>query len=225
MVGALANRNKAPKIVDRPAGLPMRVPLFPENYDWKEEYRVRKALREVFRDTSPEVWEELVRREGDKSYCVTAVSVMTEDPTNDSVGVICSVLAYDSLCHVFRKHLPNSPAKEGQPLGLDVGIGELKKWRRERKNKLVYQLQIELCRKAIEELAKVKRVSQKDKDQARRRIEAEIEKLARTKKPDLGEPNDFYLDFYRIIHGPKLAERIRKAVKKGSAENLSTISK
>src|SRR5690242_12997399 len=62
MAEAIANRNTPPKIVKRRNYLPQYVPLYPKNYDWKEEDRVRNALDELEGDTSTELWEALVQK-------------------------------------------------------------------------------------------------------------------------------------------------------------------
>src|SRR5437899_2608445 len=65
MIDALANRNRPPKLVDMDGD---RLPLFPDEYDWKEDRRVRSALGKVRAERTAEMWEELVRGIGDERY-------------------------------------------------------------------------------------------------------------------------------------------------------------
>src|SRR5207244_2712597 len=71
LVDAIANANEPPKVVNRRAGMPRTVPLFPDGYDWKEDQRVTKSLDKLFQTPSVELWEELVRKEHDRAYCIT----------------------------------------------------------------------------------------------------------------------------------------------------------
>src|SRR5436309_12137254 len=80
MVDAIVNRNKPPKLVDRPRdSLPQVAALYPESYDWKEEERVRTAIRKLLHDTTAELWEELVRRREDPSYCIVIATEKLND--------------------------------------------------------------------------------------------------------------------------------------------------
>jgi hypothetical protein len=183
MVEDIASPNKAPKIVDRPDKYPNRVPQFPKGYDWKDQRRVYKARVKLYEDTSVELWEELVRKAPDRRYSLTVTSQQSGDSYNFTVGGVCNHLAYSRLIGVFQQHMPLDPNHDGFRLRLDVCIKSLPAWRKERKDKSLYQLQIEVCERALKELQKVKRVSQTKKEAARKKIEAEIEKLRKTKRP------------------------------------------
>jgi hypothetical protein len=224
MVEAIANRNKPPKLVWRRRGWPRKVALFPEGYDWKEDKRVLKALDELFRDRTVELWEELVRREkkDDRRYCVTLVSSNCEDARIESVGDVCSRLAYARLLDVFEQHLPDNPYKPGR-ISLKTGIENLAEWRKERAKKSLYQLQIEVCENALRELAKVEGVSEKEKAKARKKTEAEIKKLRETKKPVLVEYEGFWHPDSEYQYKPERAKRVREAVRKGSSEHIEFI--
>jgi hypothetical protein len=223
IVEAIVNRNKPPKLVDRPSGRPERVPLFPENYDWKEERRVGRALYRLYWDTSAEVWEELVRRKDDPRYCITVSSEDdSETPLIETVGSILNQLAHSRLVGVFQQHLPPDPGKDGWKIIVGVGINHLAAWRKERANKSLYQLQIEVCEEAVNELSKVKNVPKKDIDLSQKKIKAEIKKLRRTKRPIFLEyGQDEYLWYYHPVYSEQYAKRIRKALKSGSSENLA----
>jgi hypothetical protein len=211
------NANKPPTVVDRRAGSPKKVPLFPEQYDWNEEKRVLKALDKLYTDSSVELWEELIQREKDTRYAVTIVSPV-ETPKMLSVGSICSELAYSTLVGVFRQHLPPDPRKDGSSITLDVTDKSLGEWRKARKDKALYELQIEVCETAIDMLSKTKGIPEDQMLTARRRIADEIEKLKAGKRPFIPKRESFQ-DF-KHVYTRELAKRIREVVSSGSAEDI-----
>lgn len=218
MVEAIANRNKPPKIVERQKDYPKWFPLFPANYNWKEEKRVREAIGKLYQDTSTELWEALVQGANDKRYCITSYSGNSADVEIHSVGWICRDLAYSRLCALFEKHLPSLP-----PHGCPVQFWDIRKdmpaWRKERKDKTLYQLQIEVCEMALRELSKVnvEDVSEKEKTEARKKIEVEIAKLRKTKHPVLEELGN---GFFTGAYPRKEAERVREAYEQGFLEKF-----
>jgi hypothetical protein len=217
MVDAIVNRNQPPKLLER-RGLPRNVALFPQGYDWQEEKRVHEALARLYQDTTAELWEELVRRTNDPSYCIVVVSQQSEASVIRSVGSICRELAADRLHDVYRQHLPGDPKRfEGRTVILPMASfkGGLADWRKERKDRSLYQLQIEACEEAIKELAQVESVPQRDKDRARRKIEFEIETMRSTKQPLIGKDH-LYTGYYAPLYTQRLAEEIRRAVESGS---------
>jgi hypothetical protein len=222
MVDAIVNRNKQPKVVERSKGWPMIVAVFPESYDWKEEDRVRTALGKLLEDTSVEVWEELVRRgdKDDSKYCVVSVTRQAESADVWSVDAICGVCAYSRLTGVYRQHMPNDPRMEGWPLQVNIGIKNLADWRKERKDKPLYQLQIEVCEKAIVELSRVKGLSKDEKATAQKKIEAEIEQLKKSKQPIFWK-DDYLFPDWLTLYKRDYAKKIREAVKSGSDADLS----
>jgi hypothetical protein len=103
----------------------------------------------------------------------------------------------------------------------DVGIRGLSEWRKKRAEKSLYELQIEVCEEAIKELAEVKRVPQEQRDAARKKIEAEIATLKRTKRPSNVQGG------YRFERsGPynaELAKRVREGIKSGKYGYLGIV--
>jgi hypothetical protein len=218
MVDDIVNRNKPPKFVGRPSGFPHKVALYPESYDWKEEERVRKAIDKLHEDTTVELWEELVRRSEDPGYC--CIVVMPEDQENVTtytVGRVCGPLAYARLVGVFARHMPADPADEkGRPLAVRTGAGHLADWRKERMQKSLYQLQIEVGERMVRELSRLKlggkRLKIKERiASAREKIEAEIKNLRRTKQPVIlkGEK------FTDLLYSKEAAKRVRDALRRG----------
>jgi hypothetical protein len=224
LVDAIANRNKPPKLVPWPRRdppCPSEVALFPEDHDWKEEERTRTAIEQLEKDQTEAVWEEMVKRIGDPRYSETVTSVKTGTARIVDVGSICASLAYSGLTRVFKQHLPLIVGKEGAEvtLRLEILIGDLSRWRKQRAAKSLYELQIEACEMAIQALANVRDVTQAQKELARKKIEAEIAKLTKTKRPVLfGSSTLYYLE--RGRYDPELAKRVREAVKSGKYEDL-----
>src|SRR5262249_2552141 len=150
-------------------------------------------------------------------------SGLTGDALVENVGSICDWLAHARLIGAYWRHLPNNPLNPGHRLFLNVGIGDLSTWRKQRADKALYELQIEVCEKAIEALGKAKRVPQVEKDRARKKIEAEIAKLKKTKKPThvLGG-HGFYQG---RPYNAKLAKRVREGVRTGKYPDLGIADK
>jgi len=223
LINAIVNHNKPPKLVDRRKGHPRSLALFPKGYDWKEEARVHKALDNLYKQASVQLCEELVRRAHDQRYCITLVDNKTGDANNYSVGYICSYLAYLWLADAYLQHLPPDPAKGGERLTVSANIGQgksLQEWRKKNAAKSLTQLQIELCEKAITQLAYAENVPKRDKDLAADRIRAEIAKLKKTKKPFAPKLSGFAISYRMIAYNRERADRVRGIVKSGSSENL-----
>ena len=207
LVDAIANRNKPPELIGRENRFPEVLPLFPEDYDWREDERVFKALKRLWADTSVELWEGLARRhKKDARYCLT-VRTAGDNAKILSIGDICDSLAYGRLVDVFTWHLPPAPGKESGPIYLDVGIGDkgLAEWRKERANKPLYELQIEVCENALRALAKEKDLEEKEKKVLRKKIEDEIAKLRSTKQPVMRKYN-WFDDDYRLYTAAQAKE-------------------
>ena len=221
MVDDIVNRNKPPKFVGRPAGLPSKVALYPESYDWKEEERVRKAIAKLHEDTTVELWEELVRRSADPGYCcIVVVPVDRENPTTYTVGDVCAGLAYARLTGVFARHIPRDSNRNGRALTVDLGFDRLADWRKERMQKSLYQLQIEVGERMVRELSRLKldgkrlKLDGKWKERiasAREKIEAEIKNLRRTKQPVILK-GDKFTD---LLYSKEAARRVRDALRRG----------
>jgi hypothetical protein len=88
----------------------------------------------------------------------------------------------------------------------------------DRKDKSLYQLQIEVCELALAELPKVTHFSKEQKDQARRAIEGQLDKLQRTKRPVFLKYPRFYLPYLGAVYDAETAKLIRDAVRSGSAD-------
>jgi hypothetical protein len=217
MVDDLVNRNKPPKIVTRRLGdYPYRLPVFPKDYDWKEEERVRKAFDTVRQDTSLQLWDELVRRIGDERYCRTTWDESAGDAWDHTVGDECIELAYARLSYVFEEDFP-SFQPHGCVIHLRRLLRDLPAWRKARKDKPFYQLQIDVCELVLRELPKFdeKDISAKEKAEGRRKVEAVIKKLRRTQRP-------IFEEYSRSIewYDADLADKIRQVIRSGSHADI-----
>jgi hypothetical protein len=181
LIDALVNHNPKPEIV-RPTI--RTVPIFDKGYDWEEQERVLRAIHTLAAQTNPEMWEVLVSHDNDDRYCLT-FGDENRYADNESVGYFCGDIAYNQLMFPVERNLERINL-ERQAKGLHVvvlgGVESLKKWRESHSNMLYYELQIEVCKIALEELAGIKGVSEKAKEDCRTRLKAEIDTLKRTKE-------------------------------------------
>jgi hypothetical protein len=200
LIDDLANRKPPPPLLKDPSGGNKEIPLFPEDYDWDEQNRVRRALAELNDETTVEAWEELVKRIGDKRYCLTVKDETSGIYTNGhwTVGSFCQFLARKKLICVYQQHLKEGPGVH-RPWGLDIGLdgpNALAEWRKKRMDRSFAELQVEVCERALRALPRREGIPQSQKDWARRSIEGELEQLKRTKRPVLRRtslgPNGFY---------------------------------
>jgi hypothetical protein len=215
MVGAIVNRNQAPKLVKWPGMFPdTEVAVYPEAYDWKEEGRVRTALQALSEDRRAEVWEEMVRRGNDPGYCVVSTDGQEGSASLETIGMVCRELAYWRLVAAFQKHLPTT---DGRRVRLDIGVnvGRLTEWRKARADKSLYELQIEVCKKALQELAREKDLPKRKKELARQEIETTIDNLRKTKQPDFTGLSVRLLYYREFRYNAETARRVREAVKSG----------
>ena len=150
LIDALASRNKEPKFRELADA---RIPLFSDDYDWSEQSRVRAAMLAVLTTKSDDIWWRLREHCGDKRYVLTASRNGFAE--NFSVGSFCCDFASTDLSLPYRRHLPSVPGRMPstfQPE--DVFRKNEKEWSRTRKP--LYQMQIEVCQRAIQQWGSVK---------------------------------------------------------------------
>jgi hypothetical protein len=204
MVQSLVNRNAAPTLVRVPGG---RMALFSDDYDWTEQARINKVLHVLNMEGREDLWEVLLEHSDDKRYAITVR--YDREASNWSVGEVCTQLVIARLEGAYRQHLveSNNPSKLASvDLRSGVDRTQLKQWREARKEKALYELQVEVCENALSDLRNVHDASDTEKAQMRKKIEAEIRKLESSKQPvflNLGNPE---LDLYT----PELAKSVRE---------------
>ncbi len=230
MVKALANHNKPPKIVE-PRGelLDAELALYPEKYDWAEEQRVGKATFAIQEHLSPEIWKQLIEHQDDSDYWMTladeAGAAEYGVARNYTVGDFCSELAVGELCLPIRRNLEIlENDEENDDFGrlryrhdLDAMRAGIPSKYAQRAFK---ELQLEACQRVIDSLPLVRHVSEKSKDEFRKKMQAEIDNVKKSK--------DGIFDVVRVFSGERygrfneeLAATIReKYMKAGKPKEL-----
>ena len=150
LIDAMASRNKPPKL--EPAG-DAAVPLFPVDFHWPEQQRVRQAIEAVRRIQSDELWWRLRASVGDTRYALTASR--GKDVRNFTVGELCSDIIDTRLCLGFTAHLPSVPGR--LPASFRP---EQEFWQREAEweqaRAPLYLMQAALCERAIRDWESVR---------------------------------------------------------------------
>lgn len=193
--GDLAQRNEAPRLVVVKRRN-QRYAQYPPAYDWSEQRRVLNVLRCAIDDAAGDEWDSLLKGLDDHRYALTTVAddddldqyVMAY---NETVGDLCAMLARRRLEHVVRRHLPKVPDPRDERFDLEIGIEteeEVAAWLKQRPGKALYELQMDVCKDAIEALDQPKRLIAPEellpalREHLRKALTADIETLKRTKK-------------------------------------------
>jgi hypothetical protein len=180
IVDGFVNPNPRPRIVRKQKP----IPIFVAGYDWSKQERILDAIEKAYTHATPEMWEVLVARSDDDRYCLTYASDQGF-ARNYSVGNLCSRIAYVQLHFPVDESLEQinreRDAQELKRVYLAGFSGPLKIWRAARPAKPFFELQIEVCQLALEQLPDVTHVSKAAKDDCRRRLAATIDKLRQTK--------------------------------------------
>lgn len=166
--------------------------VFPEDYDWCEQRRVSEVIESLM-EHAEEAWPELVNALSDDRYSVTFN--IHDSPSNWRIGHVCAEIIYDYLAQGYFSHsVPDTVdgrrwrAIMMRPAARD----DLTKWCQERKNKRLYELQIETCEWAIAEIPESFPMASADWQQkAIAEIRAEIRSLKTAKKAL--RPDYFYM--------------------------------
>lgn len=179
LINNLASSNPAPLLA-----APTRndTPRFAEHFSWIEQDRGVKALGILCQDSRVEVWEEMLNHITDQRYALT---MFKDDPghaRNYTVGEFCGMIASHRLFRPLNRHIVT---QEGRRPWLGPNISDLSKWRRERQEKKLFELQIEICEHALSALNDYKGDfwSVEDVKTMRRDIEREIDTLRKTSTP------------------------------------------
>jgi uncharacterized protein (TIGR03067 family) len=124
-----------------------------EKLDFKEAKRVDAAVKEVIR-RSEELWPELVAHLGDDRYCKT-VGIDAGYPRNYSVADICQHIIGETLSEPYYRHLEPASKETFHRFRLPAFAkdkAKLRQWCLARKDRQLYELQIEACQWAIDEI-------------------------------------------------------------------------
>jgi hypothetical protein len=183
-VDALINRNAAPRL--NPIADGKIRPEFSAGYDWAESDRIRSLLREM----GPHVeglWPALVKHLGDERYCIT-VEWESGISYNWTVGDVCQRLITVPLNNGYLDSLQPLTKAQYFRFAKPAFANDqktLKAWCEARKDKELYELQMEVCRWAAAEIndaTKPAMASEAQKKDWLKRIEKNIETLSKQKK-------------------------------------------
>lgn len=214
LIDSLASKNKLrPKVVEvTNRGKSITFPVFPDNFDFAEQTRVRDQLEKLTHTDRSELWSNLLSHFSDERYSLT---VIDEDDETYSmmVGDWCRELAERDLYAAYFPHVPpiRDLERRGQIYAAWKRYPEPSilspEWREQNANKPLWELQIEFCEWAITEAPGLKQVSEDNRIKFVEKIRAEIERLKATHAP--------------VINQRKLTDEARAAVTEKIAKRLS----
>lgn len=154
-------------------------------FDLDERERVESLVAITIREAEA-LWPELVDHLSDERHS-KVVGIGAGYPRNYSVGDVCQQIIGETLSEPYYKHFPGSKMlyhKFHLP-AIAKDKTKLKEWCLKRKGQKLYELQIEACEWAIQEM-KSPEISSRDLDESQKReisaqIMAEIESLKKSK--------------------------------------------
>lgn len=178
LVEALANRNPQPTLDHS------FYPRLGPRYDWSENGRIWKAVMALI-DHAEEAWPALVAHLGDDRYCLT-VETLDEFVYNWSVSDMCREIIGSNLSQAYFRAIPlyklvyfrlrrPAIARDKQ---------KLKAWCEARRERALYELQIEVCELVQPEMAAVQndlRLAAAERQRWHDAIAAAVESLRRSK--------------------------------------------
>jgi hypothetical protein len=181
LVNMMASRNVPPELV----GEEQRA-VFPSTYDWDDQARVLAAIQNATKEPGRS-WQALVAHLDDGRYCIT---VKVNNDRNLSVGKVCNMIISGNLEAFYMRRLPAIMQmwKVGfarkSPASLTM-LGPGREWLKDRHDKALYELQIELGNWAFHQLndRALVNVRPKEKNLAIQRISSDIHNLEAQKEP------------------------------------------
>jgi hypothetical protein len=178
LVEALANRNPQPTLDHS------YYPRLGPRYDWSENDRIWKAVTALI-DHAEEAWPALVAHLGDDRYCLT-VETLEGFVYNWSVSDICREIIGRDLSQAYFQAIPLYKLvyyRLRRP-HFTRDKQKLKAWCEARCERVLYELQIEICQLVQPEVAAVQddlHLSEGKRQQWREAIAAAVESLRRSK--------------------------------------------
>jgi hypothetical protein len=190
-IDSLASKNTAPRLTRNNV---IYEPSFPHDYDWKDQERVLEALNALAQCSDPELWDILIAHGDDQRYSFTARR-FGPNAYNFSVGSACRMLAGEQLLWIGRMN--SDPDSRGRPdVIVNLGLRDLDKWRSERREKALWELQVELLDKAALEVGKLERLSDDQKKALIAQIERGKDGISRSRKAIFIRVHLDSFDFY-----------------------------
>jgi hypothetical protein len=203
LIDAVASRNLAPKLIGERG---FAYPAFSKDFHWEDQKRVQAAEWTLAQDASNDLIGCLVKHFHDKRYSATC-ELNECYPENYTVGDICEMVAEKKLMCAYLRHLkPGGTAHYGGPTFNYVPEGSrdflpdslqrelhysspiqthdgFAKWYQARRDKPLYELQIEMCEWAIKKAKNAKGIADKPKKEFIAAVKNQIESLKKNKKP------------------------------------------
>jgi hypothetical protein len=189
LIDALENHNPVPvmtKTVDR-VDRSWGTPLFDKKYDWAEYNRVDTAIESLVSNADV-AWPEIIKHFDDNRYCIT---YHNDYGHNFSIGDICRLIVIRWLTRAYSERAallidavrdPEYVAKQIRGSHAFREEKGLKDWCEERKNKKLYEMQIEMCEWVIGTVIAIKSVSDEEREPFIKAVRAEIAELRTSKK-------------------------------------------
>jgi hypothetical protein len=180
IIDALENHNRAPKIV---GAMPDEEPLFDKKYDWREQDRVAKAIQRLV-DHAEQAWPELFKHFSDNRYSITYCRSFSADrPINYDIGDVCNSIVLKYLAAGYNQHRPPGE-RAWRMLHVPFFAGNresVKKWCQARAGKKLYELQIEMCERAIPLVAGLTDVPEETRGKSIAAIKSQIDELRKSR--------------------------------------------
>lgn len=192
-IDLLASLNKEPQIVEATF---RTVAVFDDNFDWREQRRVKGAVASLWKATSDEEWDVVVAHFADQRYSITIRATDHDDAANMTVGDQCRKLAFMRLVDVFYQHVMVASDRNAICRYLEISEGNIRQWRESRKGVPLHRLQIEVCEKAIDCIRKQSLIADESRASTIRAIGEEIESIKKEGKAFCRQHNIEWLEAY-----------------------------
>jgi hypothetical protein len=158
-------------------------PIFDDKFDWSEYQRVNYAINNLAYHAEDE-WRELLKHFDDNRYSTT---MHGEYGHNYVVSDICELIVSSCLSQGYMKHYGNGIHTESAyrvikyPRGL-YNKSQIRDWCEKRKDKKLYELQVEMCEWAISIIMRMNDLSEEEKIPFVDAVQKEIDTLRNSKK-------------------------------------------
>jgi hypothetical protein len=150
---SLKSKNEMPRLTQT-----SKVPIFSPEFDWEDQKRIVRQLNSVSLAIDDELWPELVKNLCNDDYCIT-YDVDNGETVNSTVGGACENLILATLVTGYYGEIqpPSKEALRDLRRPAEVGsVVELENWLSKNSGLRIYELQILMCRSAIEKLLQPK---------------------------------------------------------------------
>jgi hypothetical protein len=179
LIAALATTNHAPTLFRSPGTDNRSIPIFPKDFDWKEYARVRAAIKDL--EANSEIaWSSIVEHLTDSQYCFTVESY--DSAHNDSRGHVCFRIAQSWLNRAYTGLMPMDRLLYQYQAPHNMNSEELQRWCSARRDKKLYEIQIEAAEWALSIIPKESKMPKEPQIHAVAEIQKRIKKLRESHK-------------------------------------------